>query len=99
MSCEGIVKNGGVEFEDTRLRIDHNAGIVDQDVEAPEVILDFSDGRFNRCRPGHINQDEMGIQSLRLKLLAGRHSFILVPSPDQNLDISLRQMTGNRYPD
>jgi hypothetical protein len=94
-----MVKNGGVEFEDARLRIDHDAGIVDQDVEAPEVILDFSDGSLYGYRPGHIEQDEIGLQSLRLQLLAGRNSFILVPSPDENLYTSLRQLTGNREAD
>ena len=63
------MKNDGVEPEDARLRIDHDTGIVDQDVEAPEVILDFSDGSLYGYRSGYVKQNKVDVQPIRCSCL------------------------------
>ena len=74
--------------------VEHHPGVIDKNIESPEVALNLSSGLANALGAVDVELQGTGLDSLFAKTVGGRFAFLQITRADEHDDVFLPQLPG-----
>ncbi len=95
VGLERLAQDGGAQLAGLHAPVEEDAGVIDEDVEAAQVLLDEREGGGDGVGDGDVEADGRGFQPLARELGGGFLTLLGVACTHHDVDAQLAELAGD----